>query len=108
VLSVFRPTKQGETRGGGRGKVERGEDGTRKSEVDPNERAMEPNPRLGKTDFPPKPVSRPVKLSSALFELTENLIVYHNVPPAGFGNVLADSVKPWIVSTCPEMGQETF
>jgi hypothetical protein len=36
------------------------------------------------------------------------LIVYHNVPPAGFGNVLADSVKPWIVSTCPEMGQETF
>jgi hypothetical protein len=52
-------------------------------------------------------LSRPVKLSSALFELTEKLIVYHNVPPAGFGNILADSVKPWIVSTCPEMGQET-
>jgi hypothetical protein len=53
-------------------------------------------------------LSRPVKLSSALFELPDNLSVYHNVPPAGFGNVLADSIKPWIVSTYPEMGQEIF
>jgi hypothetical protein len=44
-------------------------------------------------------VSRPVKLSTALFELTKKLIVYHDAPPAGFGNVLADSVKPWIVSS---------
>jgi hypothetical protein len=53
-------------------------------------------------------MSRPVKLSTALFERTENLVVYHNAPPMGFGNVLADSVKPWIVSTCPEFGLKTF
>jgi hypothetical protein len=62
----------------------------------------------GNCGYESESVARPVKLSPALFELTENLIVSHNVPPAGFGNVLADSVKPWIVSTCPEMGQETF
>jgi hypothetical protein len=53
-------------------------------------------------------LSRPVKLSTALFELTENLIVYHNAPSTGFGNMVADSIKPWIVSTCSKLGFETF
>jgi hypothetical protein len=53
VLSVFRPTKRGEARGGGRGEAERGE----AERGEDGMFAIEPNPRLGTTAFPPKPAN---------------------------------------------------
>jgi hypothetical protein len=45
-----------------------------------------------------------VRLSRAQRYLSSPKKQFHNAPPVGFGKVSVDSVKSFIVSTCPEQG----